>query len=70
MSITRIEDRMNDKLASSLRKRIEELKELETTYWEDEFYSLEALTNPAYREELERSFNLDPLGPLPGRQGD
>lgn len=57
-----------ESLPTSLQKRIEELKELESTYWEDELYSFEALTNPVYRQQLERSFNLDPLGPLPPRQ--
>ncbi len=59
---------MQDSLSASLRKRLEELRDLESTYWEDEFYSHEALTNPVYREALERSFRLDPLGPLPPRQ--
>lgn len=63
------EDRMqDDTLPVALQKRIDELKELESTYWEDELYSYEALTNPTYRTELERCFNLDPLGPLPPRQ--
>ncbi len=58
----------DDTLPVALQKRIDELKELEPTYWEDELYSYEALTNPTYRNELERCFNLDPLGPLPPRQ--
>ena len=61
---------MQDSLSASLKKRIEELKEMESAYLEDELYSFEALTNPTYREALERSFNLDPLGPLPPRQED
>ncbi len=62
------EDRMqDDKLPVALQKRIEELRELESSYWEDELYSFEALTNPQYRDELERRFKLDPLGPLPPR---
>jgi hypothetical protein len=60
---------MQDELIpANLRKRLEELKEREASYWEDELYSVEALTNLAYRQELEKSFNLDPLGPLPPRQ--
>ena len=55
-------------LPAHLQKRIEELKSRESTYWEDELYSFEALTNLEYRTALERSFNLDPLGPLPPRQ--
>ena len=57
-----------DNISVSLQKRIEELKEQEESYWADEFYSTEALTNPRYREHLEKSFSLDPLGPLPERQ--
>lgn len=57
-----------DSLSVSLQKRIEELQDREESYWADEFYSYEALTNPQYRQVLENSFNLDPLGPLPGRQ--
>ncbi len=57
-----------ESLPFTLQKRIEELKDQESTYWEDELYSYEALTNPVYRQHLERSFNLDPLGPLPPRQ--
>lgn len=69
ISKTRDEDRMQDELIpANLRKRLEELKEREASYWEDELYSVEALTNLAYRQELEKSFNLDPLGPLPPRQ--
>lgn len=60
---------MQDELIpANLRKRLEELKEREASYWEDELYSVEALTNMSYRQELERSFNLDPLGPLPPRR--
>lgn len=58
----------NDSISASLQKRIEELKDQEESYWADEFYSMEALTNPSYREQLEKSFKLDPLGPLPDRQ--
>ena len=58
----------NDSLSGSLKKRIEELKEQEESYWADELYSVEALTNPGYREHLEKAFKLDPLGPLPGSQ--
>ncbi len=60
----------NDSISVSLKKRIEELKDQESSYWADEFYSFEALTNPEYRQFLEQSFNLDPLGPLPERQAD
>lgn len=60
----------NDNLPANLAKRIEDLLGREPSYWEDELYSLEALTNLHYREALERSFNLDPLGPLPARQSD
>ena len=60
---------MQDELIpANLRKRLEELKEREASYWEDELYCVEALTNMSYRQELERSFNLDPLGPLPPRR--
>ena len=60
---------MQDELIpANMRKRLEELKEREASYWEDELYSVEALTNMSYRQELERSFNLDPLGPLPPRR--
>ncbi|HEY9713215.1 MAG TPA: hypothetical protein V6C72_07080 [Chroococcales cyanobacterium] len=63
---TRIGDGMQDEqLPANLAKRIEELRGLEASYWEDELYSVEALTNSQYREELERCFKLDPLGPLP-----
>jgi hypothetical protein len=55
-------------LPANLAKRIQDLIGREQSYWEDELYSLEALTNLKYRAELERSFNLDPLGPLPARQ--
>ena len=54
-----------DSLPANLQKRIEELQGKESSYWEDEMYSPEALTNLSYRSELERIFNLDPLGPLP-----
>ncbi|HEY9756163.1 MAG TPA: hypothetical protein V6C97_13435 [Oculatellaceae cyanobacterium] len=65
---TRNEDRMSeDNLPANLLKRIEELRGKEQSYWDDEMYSPEALSNRKYREELERSFNLDPLGPLPPR---
>ena len=52
-------------LPANLRKRIEELQGRERSYWEDELFSQEALTNLHYRDALESSFNLDPLGPLP-----
>lgn len=55
-------------LPNHLLKRLEELKGRESSYWEDEFYSEEALTNLQYREHLEKVFSLDPLGPLPPRQ--
>lgn len=55
----------NNGLPSHLAKRIEELWGREQSYWEDEFYSDEALTNLEYRIELEKAFKLDPLGPLP-----
>ncbi len=58
----------NDNLPANLAKRIEELLGRETSYWEDELYSVEALTNLQYRQALEKSFKLDPLGPLPGRR--
>lgn len=62
---------MNDtSLPAHLQKRIEELWGREKSYWEDEMYSQEALTNMEYRQVLETSFNLDPLGPLPARQPD
>lgn len=54
-----------DSLPASLIKRIEELRGKEASYWEDEMFSPEAMTNLVYREELERTFKLDPLGPLP-----
>jgi hypothetical protein len=60
----------NDNLPANLMKRIEDLMGREPSYWEDELYSLEALTNLQYRSFLEKSFNLDPLGPLPARQAD
>jgi hypothetical protein len=66
---TRTEDLMQDELIpANLLKRLEELKELEASYWHDELYSVDALTNMAYRDQLEKSFNLDPLGPMPPRQ--
>lgn len=52
-------------LPDHLKKRIVELQGREKSYWEDEFYSMEAITNLEYRNELERCFKLDPLGPLP-----
>ncbi len=55
-------------LPANLLKRIEELRGRERSYWEDEMYSPEALTNLKYRDELERIFTVDPLGPLPRRQ--
>jgi hypothetical protein len=55
----------DESLPANLQKRIEELRGREASYWEDELYSPEAITNPVYRENLERCFNLDPLGPLP-----
>ncbi|MBP6746642.1 MAG: hypothetical protein WC028_02110 [Candidatus Obscuribacterales bacterium] len=60
---------MQDELIpANLLQRLEELKELEASYWHDEMYSVEALTNMAYRDQLEQSLKLDPLGPLPPRQ--
>lgn len=59
---------MHEELPATLLKRIEELRGREASYWEDEMYSYEALTNLHYRETLERCFSLDPLGPLPPRQ--
>jgi hypothetical protein len=58
----------DEHLPANLAKRIEELRGREAPYWEDELFSPEALTNLTYRQELERSFRLDPLGPLPPRQ--
>jgi hypothetical protein len=58
----------DETLPANLLRRIEELRGREASYWEDELYSHEAITNPAYRDTLERCFNLDPLGPLPPRQ--
>ena len=55
-------------LPSNLVKRIEELWGREKSYWEDEFYSTEALTNLEYRTELERCLTLDPLDPLTPRE--
>lgn len=57
----------DEHLPANLAKRIEELRGREASYWEDEMFSPEALTNLAYREELEKTFKLDPLGPLPSR---
>ena len=60
---------MQDELIpANLLQRLEELKELEASYWHDEMYSVEALTNMAYRDQLEQSLKIDPLGPLPPRQ--
>ena len=62
------ENRMHeDNLPANLIKRLEELKGREPSYWEDEMYSVEAMTNLHYREELESAFKLDPLGPLQPR---
>jgi hypothetical protein len=58
----------DENLPANLLKRIEELRGREQSYWEDEMYSPEALTNLQYRGELERIFAIDPLGPLPPRQ--
>lgn len=58
----------DENLPASLWKRLEELRGREPSYWEDELYSPEALTNLNYRAELERCFKVDPLGPLPPRQ--
>jgi len=55
----------DESLPANLRKRLEELQGREPSYWEDELYSPEALTNMHYREALEKCFSLDPLGPLP-----
>ena len=55
-------------IPANLLKRLEELREREASYWHDEMYSVEALTNVAYRNELERAFSLDPLGPMSPRQ--
>ncbi len=52
-------------LPAHLAKRIEELQGRERTYIEDELFSEDALTNLLYREELERAFRINPLGPLP-----
>ncbi len=54
-----------DNLPANLVKRLEELRGREASYWEDEMYSTEALTNLNYRDQLERAFKIDPLGPLP-----
>ena len=56
-----------DNLPANLIKRLEELKGREASYWEDEMYSNEALTNLNYREQLAAAFKLDPLGPMPPR---
>ncbi len=59
---------MQDQILSmKLKQRIEKLQGQEQSYWVDELYSYDALTNPKYRSELEKCFNLDPLGPLPPR---
>ena len=58
---------MDELLPANLMKRIEELRGREASYWEDELYSSEAITNPAYRQTLESCFGMDPLGPLPPR---
>jgi hypothetical protein len=55
-------------LPANLLKRLEELRDKEQSYWHDELYSTEAITNLTYRQELEKAFSLDPLGPLPPRQ--
>jgi hypothetical protein len=55
-------------LPVNLVKRLEELQGREASYWHDELFSPEALTNLSYREELERTFKIDPLGPLPQQQ--
>ena len=52
-------------LPAHLLKRIEDLQGREISYIEDELFSVEALTNLAYRQELERLFTLDPLEPVP-----
>jgi hypothetical protein len=52
-------------LPAHLIKRIEDLQGREISYIEDELFSEEALTNLAYREELERTFKLDPLVAVP-----
>ena len=57
-------------LPARLLKRLQELEGREQSYWEDELYSPEALTNLDYRDALERCFKLDPLGPLPARTED
>ncbi len=54
-------------LPAHLVKRLEELQGREITYWEDELYSEEAMTNLDYRIQLERCFKMDPLGTLPPR---
>jgi hypothetical protein len=58
----------DESLPANLMKRIEELRGREQSYWEDELFSAEAITNPIYRQTLENCFKLDPLGPLPPRQ--
>lgn len=57
-------------LPAHLLKRIEELKGRESSYLEDELYSIEAMTNLQYRAQLEKTFDIDPLGPLPSRMTD
>ena len=52
---------LDNLLPAHLIKRIEDLQGREISYIEDELFSEEALTNLAYREELERLFKLDPL---------
>ncbi len=52
------------KLITKLAQRLEELKNKEYSYIADELYSVEAMTNPIYREELEKMYIFDPLNPL------
>jgi hypothetical protein len=67
-SITRTGKVMHEEhLPTNLAKRIEELQGREVSYWEDELFSPEALTNLTYRQMLEKNLQLDPLGPLPPR---
>jgi hypothetical protein len=54
---------LKEDLPVNLLKRLEELQGREASYWHDELFSHEALTNLTYREELERTFKLDPLEP-------
>jgi hypothetical protein len=56
-------------LPAHLLKRLEELQGRENSYWEDELYSNDALTNLDYRQVLERCFKMDPLGAMPPRVG-